>query len=86
MHSVDNPWWDDLVNFETEKIINNGFVKVPESPGLGITLNEDAVEKHLNVKPGGWGGQGEAMDIYPKGAFEPTDEWDGLDSHDRTWS
>ena len=59
MHSVDNPWWDDLVNFETEKIINNGFVKVPESPGLGITLNEDAVEKHLNVKPGGWGGQGE---------------------------
>ena len=86
MHSVDNPWWDDLVNFETEKIINNGFVKVPESPGLGITLNEDAVEKHLNVKPGGWGGQGESMDIYPKGAFEPTDEWDGLDSHDRTWS
>ena len=71
---------------ETEKIINDGFVKVPESPGLGITLNEDAVEKHLNVKPGGWGGQGEAMDIYPKGAFEPTDEWDRLDSHDRTWS
>ena len=86
MHSVDNPWWDDLVNFETKKIINNGFVKVPESPGLGITLNEDAVEKHLNVNPGGWGGQGNAMDIYPAGAFEPTDEWDKLDSHDRTWS
>ena len=86
MHSVDNPWWDDLVNFETKKIINNGFVKVPESPGLGITLNEDAVEKHLNVKPGGWAGQGNAMDIYPAGAFEPTDEWDKLDSHDRTWS
>ncbi len=86
MHSVDNPWWDDLVNFETQKIINNGFVKVPESPGLGITLNEDAVEKHLNVNPGGWAGQGKSMDIYPKGAFEPTDEWDKLDSHDRTWS
>ena len=86
MHSVDNPWWDDLVNFETKKIINNGFVKVPESPGLGITLNEDAVEKHLNVNPAGWAGQGKSMDIYPKGAFEPTDEWDKLDSHDRTWS
>ena len=86
MHSVDNPWWDDLVNFETKKIINNGFVKVPESPGLGITLNEDAVEKHLNINPGGWAGQGKSMDIYPKGAFEPTDEWDKLDSHDRTWS
>ena len=86
MHSVDNPWWDDLVNFETKKIINKGFVKVPESPGLGITLNEDAVEKHLNVNPGGWAGQGKSMDIYPKGAFEPTEEWDKLDSHDRTWS
>lgn len=86
MHSVDNPWWDDLVNFETQKIINNGFVKVPESPGLGITLNEDAVEKHLNVNPGGWAGQGKSMDIYPKGAFESTEEWDKLDSHDRTWS
>ena len=85
MHSVDNPWWDDLVNFETKKIINNGFVKVPESPGLGITLNEDAVEKHLNVNPGGFAGQGK-MDIYPKGAFESTDEWDKLDAHDRTWS
>ena len=72
--------------FETKKIINNGFVKVPESPGLGITLNEDAVEKHLNVNPGGWAGQGKSMDIYPKGAFEPTEEWDKLDSHDRTWS
>ena len=86
MHSVDNPWWDDLVNFETKKIINKGFVKVPESPGLGITLNEDAVEKHLNVNPGGWAGQGKSMDIYPKGAFESTEEWDKLDSHDRTWS
>ncbi len=86
MHSVDNPWWDDLVNFETQKIINNGFVKVPESPGLGITLNEDSVEKHLNVNPGGWAGQGKSMDIYPKGAFESTEEWDKLDSHDRTWS
>ncbi len=88
MHSVDNPWWDDLVNSETGKIINNGFVKVPESPGLGITLNEDAVEKHLNVNPDSWGSglEGNQMHIYPSGAFEPTDEWDKLDSHDRTWS
>ncbi|MBM31745.1 MAG: mandelate racemase [Chloroflexi bacterium] len=86
MHSVDNPWWDDLVNGETEKIINNGFVKVPESPGLGITLNEDAVEKYLNTNASGFAGKGKSMDIYPTGAFESTDEWDKLDSHDRTWS
>ena len=88
MHSVDNPWWDDLVNSETGKIINNGFVKVPESPGLGITLNEEAVKEHLNVNPDSWGSglEGNPMHIYPSGAFEPTDEWDKLDSHDRTWS
>ena len=84
MHSVDNPWWNDLVNGETEKIINNGFAKVPESPGLGIELNEDAVRKHLNTKAKHkvFG----EMDIYPTGAFETTDEWNKLDSHDRTWS
>ncbi len=84
MHSVDNPWWDDLVTGENEKIINNGFVKVPEAPGLGIELNEDAVKKHLNVKATHkvFG----EMDIYPAGAFEATDEWNNLDAHDRTWS
>ena len=86
MHSVDNPWWDDLVTGETDKIINNGFVKVPESPGLGIELNEDAVKEHLNTNPDGWGGSSTELEIYPTGAFEPTDEWTNLDSHDRTWS
>jgi L-alanine-DL-glutamate epimerase-like enolase superfamily enzyme len=86
MHSVDNPWWDDLVTGETDKIINNGFVKVPESPGLGIELNEDAVKEHLNTNPDGWGGSSTELEIYPAGAFEPTDEWTNLDSHDRTWS
>jgi len=86
MHSVDNPWWDDLVTGETDKIINNGFVKVPESPGLGIELNEDAVKEHLNTNPDGWGGSSAELEIYPKGAFEATDEWTNLDSHDRTWS
>ena len=59
-------------------------VKVPETPGLGIELNEDAVRKHLNDKA-----RHEVfgeMDIYPTGAFEATDEWNKLDAHDRTWS
>ena len=53
---------------------------------MGVTLNEDAVEKHLNTNASGFAGKGKSMDIYPTGAFEPTDEWDKLDSHDRTWS
>lgn len=81
MHSVDNPWWDDIVNFETEKIINNGFVKVPESPGLGIDLNEEAVKEHLAKSS-----EESKFSIYPEGVFNETSEWDDLDSHDRTWS
>lgn len=86
MHSVDNPWWDEIVNFETEKIINNGFVKVPESPGLGIELNEEAVKEHLAKSSEGVHGANKKFSIYPQGAFEDTSEWDNLDSHDRTWS
>ena len=86
MHSVDNPWWDEIVNFETEKIINNGFVKVPESPGLGIELNEEAVKEHLAKSSEGVHGANNKFSIYPQGAFEDTSEWDNLDSHDRTWS
>ncbi len=79
MHSVDLPWWDSLVDGVSKPVINNGFVDVPEGPGLGIELNEEAVEEHLNREP-------DRFAVYPEGFFEPTDEWDALDSHDRVWS
>lgn len=79
MHSVDLPWWDDLVEGVSKPIINNGFVDVPEGPGLGIELNDEAVKEHLNTQP-------TRHAVYPEGFFEPTDEWDALDSHDRVWS
>ncbi|MFW6195396.1 MAG: mandelate racemase/muconate lactonizing enzyme family protein [Chloroflexota bacterium] len=80
MHSVDLDWWDDLVTVdgESKKIVQDGYVKVPVSPGLGIELNEEAVAQHL-AQPG-------RFHVFPEGIFEPTDEWDGLDSNDRTWS
>ena len=46
-HSLDVPWWQDLVEGIEKPIINKGFIKVPDKPGLGITLNEDAVRQHL---------------------------------------
>ncbi|MBO05120.1 MAG: hypothetical protein CL731_08940 [Chloroflexi bacterium] len=61
-------------------IIKNGYVEVNDAPGLGLELNEEAIEEHL------------AKDcerraaVYPKGAFEDTSEWDELDAHDRVWS
>ena len=79
MHSVDLPWWDDLVKGMNGQIVHNGSISIPDAPGLGIELNEEAIAEHLAVPS-------DNMSIYPGGVFEPTDEWNDLDSHDRTWS
>ena len=69
-HAVDIPWWGDLVSGVEKPIVNHGFVKVPEGPGLGITLNEEVVKEHLGSP----------------GLFEPTPEWDQERAWDRLWS
>jgi len=69
-HSVDVPWWGDLVEGVQKPIINHGFITVPEKPGLGVSLNDDIVKQHL-LEPG---------------YFAPTPEWNNERSHDRTWS
>ena len=72
-HSVDLHWWEDLVKMTDGKpIIVKGFAPVPESPGLGIELNEEVVKEHLHPRD--------------KSFFAPTDEWNDKRSHDRTWS
>ncbi|WP_305082476.1 mandelate racemase/muconate lactonizing enzyme family protein [Natrinema sp. DC36] len=43
-HSYELGWWSDLVE---EDIIHEGYADVPEKPGLGVTLDLDAVEEHL---------------------------------------
>jgi len=69
-HSLDNPSWGDLVDGIEKPIVNKGFITVPEKPGLGITLNEEAVKKL----------------IRDSGYFEPTPEWDRDRANDRLWS
>ncbi|WP_409348386.1 mandelate racemase/muconate lactonizing enzyme family protein [Natronorarus salvus] len=44
-HARDVPWWDDLV-VSDEPLIENGYIQVPDEPGLGIELDWDVVEKH----------------------------------------
>jgi len=44
-HSYELGWWEDLV--EEEGLIRDGYAPVPEKPGLGVTLDLDAVEAHL---------------------------------------
>jgi L-alanine-DL-glutamate epimerase-like enolase superfamily enzyme len=69
-HSVDVPWWSDLVDGIDKPIIQRGFIAVPEKPGLGITLNDDVVKQHL----------------HEPGYFDSAPEWDKERSWDRTWS
>ena len=46
-HAADWPEWDSLVKGLPKPLIKDGFLNVPEKPGLGIELNEKAVRKHL---------------------------------------
>jgi L-alanine-DL-glutamate epimerase-like enolase superfamily enzyme len=45
-HASDVPFWNDLVEGLSKPIIQNGYISVPEKPGLGINLNEDVARKH----------------------------------------
>ena len=51
MHSVDLPWWEDLVTGTEGGIVQSGYIKIPDAPGLGIELNEEAIGEHLNRAP-----------------------------------
>jgi len=70
-HSVDVPTWGDIVKGVEKPIINKGFIKVPETPGLGFEIDEDAIKKMLREP----------------GYFEPTPQWDNKERiNDRLWS
>jgi L-alanine-DL-glutamate epimerase-like enolase superfamily enzyme len=72
-HSVDVPWWDDLVTGLPKPLVKNGFIEVPDTPGLGIeSLVDDVIAEHI------------CADI--PGLWESTDEWNGIWCHDRLWS
>ena len=72
-HSVDVDWWDDITIGTPKKIVQNGYIQVPDKPGLGIDdLNDEVLAEHLNPK-------------YPE-LWKSTEEWDNEFSHDRTWS
>jgi gluconate/galactonate dehydratase len=43
-HSYELDWWADLVE---EDVIEDGYIEIPEQPGLGVTLDMDAVEAHM---------------------------------------
>ena len=44
-HAREVPWWEDLLARD-EPFIKDGYIEVPDDPGLGIELNWDAIETH----------------------------------------
>jgi L-alanine-DL-glutamate epimerase-like enolase superfamily enzyme len=72
-HSVDVPWWNQLVTGLPDPIIQDGHIRVPDKPGLGFDgLNEELIRQHLDPKDPGY--------------FEPTDQWNEERAHERLWS
>lgn len=72
-HSADVPYWQDIVNGLPKPLIQDGFITVPDAPGLGIeSLNEEFISTLIckNI-PGQW---------------EETSQWDGDICNDRLWS
>ena len=44
-HSLDVPWWNDLVT--PAPPIEKGFAVLPDRPGLGVEPNEEVIRQHL---------------------------------------
>jgi hypothetical protein len=64
-HSVDIPWWEDLVTGPEKPINQRGFATPPDRPGLGIELDEDRAGGVERVQRVGAGAAGEARDASP---------------------
>ena len=72
-HSVDHPGWNELIVGLPNPLIRDGYIQVPETPGLGFSdINEEVARAHIDPRDPGY--------------FAPTDHWDGERSHDRLWS
>jgi len=76
-HDFDQPAYDEVVDGVPKPLVGrDGFVAVPDGPGLGIELNEEAIRENLRRR-----GRDPEKEYFP-----PTPEWDNERSHDRRWS
>ncbi|GIW79919.1 MAG: hypothetical protein KatS3mg105_1726 [Gemmatales bacterium] len=49
-HGQDVPFWEDLITGVNKPLIQNGEIRVPDGPGLGVELNEEVARQYQ--KPG----------------------------------
>ena len=72
-HSVDVPWWNDIMVGNEKPLVKDGFITVPDAPGLGAEdYNDEVIREHLHPD-------------YPE-LWAETSRWDNIFSHDRLWS
>jgi L-alanine-DL-glutamate epimerase-like enolase superfamily enzyme len=45
-HASEVPFWNDLIEGVPKPVIRNGFIEIPEKPGLGVTLNEEVARRY----------------------------------------
>ena len=70
-HAMEMPWWSDIVTGIEKPIIRKGgVINVPDTPGLGIELNEEIIKKHMR--------EAKYLQAYNPGFFEPTPMFDQL--------
>lgn len=71
--SFDSPWWEDLINGPARPMVQKGFIRVKDAPGLGIdSLNEELIREHGPIKE--------------QNVWISTDDWNDERSLDRIWS
>jgi len=71
-HAADVEGWSELVTGLPNPIIKDGFIQVPDGPGLGFgDINEEAMRGHLDP----------ADPVF----FAETSHWDAERSMDRIW-
>ncbi|MDZ7849385.1 MAG: mandelate racemase/muconate lactonizing enzyme family protein [Halodesulfurarchaeum sp.] len=52
-HARDIPWWDDLL-VRSNPLVRDGYIEVPDGPGLGIKLDSDEVAAHATDNTAGF--------------------------------
>jgi L-alanine-DL-glutamate epimerase-like enolase superfamily enzyme len=71
-HAADVPFWSELVTGLPQPLIQDGFIQVPDAPGLGFgDINEDLFRDHLDQRD----------PVF----FAETTRWDDEASMDRVW-
>lgn len=72
-HAAEVEFWSDLVTDLPRPLIQNGYITVPDTPGLGFgDLDEELLRRHLDPRD----------PVF----FAETTHWDSESSHDRLWS